>query len=100
MGNGQRRVVWTPSARDCLDAILEYIADVAPEATEKVLDGILNTAASLDVYATRGRVVPELRDEAIREVFAFRYRIIYRVASNEVQLLAVIHGAMDYHFHM
>jgi plasmid stabilization system protein ParE len=44
----------------------------------------------------RGTVVKELADRSIREVYVYRYRLIYQVASEQVRVLAVIHGAMDF----
>ena len=61
-----------------------------------MLDVFDSTAESLSDLATRGRVVPELEDSTIREVFVYRYRLIYQVSSDEVRVLAVIPGAMDY----
>ena len=39
-----------------------------------------------------GRTVPEFGDESIREVFAYSYRIIYRVEGETVTVAAVVHG--------
>jgi toxin ParE1/3/4 len=54
------------------------------------------TAESLSDLAACGRVVPEVADIAIREVFVYRYRLIYQVGTDDVRILAVIPGAMDY----
>ena len=43
-------------------------------------------------FPLAGRIVPEFDDESIREVFAYDYRIIYRVEQDEVIVAAVIHG--------
>ena len=37
-------------------------------------------------------MLPEVDDENLREVFAYSYRIIYRVEQDEVVVAAVIHG--------
>jgi plasmid stabilization system protein ParE len=42
-----------------------------------------------------GRTVPETNDENIRELLFQRYRIIYRVRKDHVEVLSVIHGARD-----
>ncbi|HZS38334.1 MAG TPA: type II toxin-antitoxin system RelE/ParE family toxin [Polyangia bacterium] len=63
-------VSWTVQALDDLDAICLYIARDAP-----------------------GRVVPEINQEHIREVFVHSYRIIYRVMNDAVEILTVHHGA-------
>ena len=56
----------------------------------------MQAAESLAVFSERGRVVPETRDESIREIFVYRYRLMYRTTTDQVQILAVLHGAMDY----
>jgi toxin ParE1/3/4 len=94
--SGKRVVVWTPSARDCLDEILEYIAADSPSAAAKVLEVILAATESLSVFSERGRVVPEVENRAIREIFVYRFRIMYQVSSSDVRVLAVLHGAMDF----
>ena len=95
-GRSPRSVAWTPHARDCLDSILEYIAADSPAAAAKVLEVMLAAAESLSVFSERGRVVPETRSKSIREVFVYRYRLMYRTSANHVEILAVLHGAMDY----
>jgi plasmid stabilization system protein ParE len=62
-----------------------------------VLDVFDSTAESLSELANRGRVVPELDQAPIREIFVYRYRLIYQVSSAEVRVLTVIPGEMDYH---
>lgn len=36
--------------------------------------------------------MPEFDDESFRELFAYSYRIIYRVERDAVTVVAVIHG--------
>lgn len=96
MGRGQREVVWTPTARDCVDEILAFISADSPGAAGKVLEVILAAAESLSVFADRGRIIPEIESRSIREIFVYRYRLIYDVSGDEVRVLAVLHGAMDF----
>ena len=46
--------------------------------------------------AERGRVVPELDDPTIREVFVYRYRLQYRIEDTRVLVVAFLHGARDF----
>ena len=96
MGEGRRVVAWTTSARDSLDEILGFIASDSPEAASKVLDVVLAAAESLSLFSERGRVVPETDTGTIREIFVYRYRLIYQIFAEEVRILAVLHGAMDF----
>ena len=96
MDSGKRSVVWTPSARDCLDEILQHIAADSPAAAAKVLEVVLAAAESLSVFSERGRIVPEVGSRSIREIFVYRFRLMYQVSSSEVRILTVLHGAMDF----
>ena len=41
-------------------------------------------------------MIPELDTPEYREVFVFRYRLMYRVVPDEVQVVAFVHGARDF----
>src|SRR5207253_5472173 len=96
MAERPRRVVWTPGAREGLNDALEFIAEDSPAAASRVLDVVLDAADSLQLLAHRGRVVPEISDAGVREIFVFSYRLMYEVLEGEVQILAFIHGARDF----
>ena len=96
MDSRKRVVVWTPAARDCLDEILQYIAADSSSAAAKVLEVVLAAAESLSLFCDRGRIVPEMGSRSIREIFVYRFRIMYQVSSSDVRILAVLHGAMDF----
>jgi plasmid stabilization system protein ParE len=61
-----------------------------------VLNAALEAAGRLSIFAERGRMVPELRDPAVREVFVFRYRLMYRVNPEHVEVWAFVHGAREF----
>jgi plasmid stabilization system protein ParE len=96
MGEGRRSVTWTPAARDCLDEIIGFISEDSPDTAQRVLEVILAAAESLSLFAERGRRVPEIESGIIREIFVYRYRLMYQITSSEVRILAVLHGAMDF----
>jgi toxin ParE1/3/4 len=54
-----------------------------------------DAARSLSHLANRGRIVPEVNDVRVRELFVWRYRLIYRVTDRTVEILAFIHSARD-----
>lgn len=83
-----RAVVWAESAQGALDEVVEYIASDSRQAAAHVLDAALHAAASLSTLSDRGRIVPELGDPEIREIFVFRYRLIYRVEHERVVVVA------------
>jgi plasmid stabilization system protein ParE len=65
-------------------------------AAAKVLEVVLAAAESLSLFSERGRIVPEMESRSIREIFVYRFRIMYQVSSSDVRILAVLHGAMDF----
>jgi toxin ParE1/3/4 len=88
------RVVWTTRAASRLQDILEYIALDQPENAERWVDQLIERGDSLSDNASRGRMVPEFKDPAIREVFEGDYRIIYWLLGDRLDILTVLHGSM------
>jgi plasmid stabilization system protein ParE len=97
MAARHREVIWAESAQAALDEVIAYIAKDSPDGARRVLSQALDAAASLSTLSERGRVVPELNDPSIREVFVFRYRLLYQVRESTVVVLAFLHGARDFH---
>ena len=96
MAAGRRSVVWAESARAALDDVVTYIAQDSREGAFRVLGAALDTASSLDQFAERGRIVPELNQPDLRELFVFDYRLLYRVRPEEVVVVAYLHAARDF----
>ncbi len=91
-----RKVIWADAAVTDLEDAAEYISkDSSAYAAAFVLRS-LESAKSLSYLAERGRVVPEFKDETIRETFVHNYRLIYRVEENRVSVLALIYGRRDF----
>ena len=85
-------VVWSPRAIHDVRAIATHIAEDSLAYTKSVAQKIVASTRRLAVFPMSGRVVPEFGDESIREVFAYSYRIIYRVEDETVTIAAVVHG--------
>ena len=96
MASRTRRVVWTEAARDHLDGVVSHISQDSPLAGSRFLELVLETGESLAWLSERGRVVPEIRRNDIREIFVYRYRLIYEVGDSEVRILSFIHGVRDF----
>ena len=91
-----RRVVWTEPGWSNLEAAAQYIAQDSPRYSSVLVREARDAARSLADFAKRGRVVPEIGDESIRELFVANHRLIYQVAPDEVRVLAFIHSARDF----
>jgi toxin ParE1/3/4 len=85
-------VVWSPSALEDIEAIASYISRDSISYAGAVVRKIINSTRSLESFPFAGRVVPEFDQENLREVFAYSYRIAYRIEGKTVTIAAVIHG--------
>ena len=89
------KVYWTNTAEGHLDALFNYIAQNSPEYAKSMVDRITRRSQQIAKYPLSGRVVPEYDFNQIREVIEGSYRIIYHIKSDQIDVLAVIHGAMN-----
>ncbi len=87
------RVHWTQNAIEHLVNIYEYIALNSPTYANRMVDRITHRSEQIADQPLSGRKVPEYQTEDIRELIEKPYRIIYRIKANQIDVLAVIHGA-------
>lgn len=88
-------IAWTEPAIDDLQGVLDYISASSPVYAHDVIREILVSVDRLAAFPESGRRVPEARDPRIREVIHGSYRVIYWTKRGTVEILAVVHGAMD-----
>jgi len=86
------KVRWTEQAFERLAEVQEYIALDNQAAAARMIDKITERAEKLEKFPERGRMVPEIGNPDIREVFEGNYRIVYRVHKRHVQILTVFEG--------
>ena len=89
------RVHWTETAEDHLDAIYAYIAQNSEDYALDMVDRLTGRSQQIAEFPLSGRRVPEYSVDQVREVIEGPYRIIYHIAPDQIDVLAVIHGAMD-----
>jgi len=89
------KVHWTDTAEGHLDAIYAYIALDSPEYAKRMVDRLTRRSQQIADFPLSGRRVPEYDADQIREVIEGPYRIIYHIKPDQIDVVAVIHGAMD-----
>ena len=89
------KVEWTDAALEQLWAIHEYLAQSSPEYAQRVVDRLTKRTQQIRNFPLSGRVVPEFNAPKIREVIEGPYRIIYYIKPDQIDVLAVIHGAQQ-----
>ncbi|NUM80077.1 type II toxin-antitoxin system RelE/ParE family toxin [bacterium] len=88
-------VKWSEPARQDLRHIHDFIALDSHHYAKKVIEEILDKSITLEDSPLRGRIVPEIENTNIREVFVYSYRLIYEITGDLIYVLAVIHGKRD-----
>ncbi len=88
-------VIWSDPAKANLRSIHDFIAHDSRHYAKKVTQDILAKTDVLNELPRMGRVVPELGNEAIRELSLYSYRILYEIKDHGVFVLAVIHKRRD-----
>lgn len=91
-----RKVIWAYAAEEDLETAASYIHMDSPAYAASFVHRALEAGRSLNEFAERGRIVPELRDGSIREIFVFSYRLVYRIKDDQISVLALIHGRRDF----
>ncbi|MEK8021946.1 MAG: type II toxin-antitoxin system RelE/ParE family toxin [Candidatus Parabeggiatoa sp.] len=89
-------VKWTKPARQDMKQIHDYIARDSKYYAKKVIQEIVDKSQRLNDFPKMGRVVPEVGDENVRELFVYSYRLIYQVSDSVVKVLTVVHNKRDF----
>jgi addiction module RelE/StbE family toxin len=90
-------VIWSNPAKDDLKKIHDYIAKDSKFYAIKVSQEFIEESENLKEFPKMGRVVPEIGDANIRELFLYSYRLIYEISPDKVEILAIIHGRKDFY---
>lgn len=83
------KIYCSPLAVERLEDIYEYISTDNISIAQNLVENIFDKVESLRTNSERGRKVPELNIEDIRELFEGEYRIIYRVEPKKLFILTI-----------
>lgn len=93
------QVNWTLQAIQDLKNIAEYISKDSKIYAKRQILKIRQRTDVLKSQTYSGRMVPEVQDKNIREVFQGNYRIIYKIVSeNQIDILTIHHSARNLKF--
>lgn len=88
------KLVWTHEALERLTGIENYISNDSPERAARFVDQLIAHAESLEDTPRAGRIVPEIAHPDIRELIFRKYRIVYRIKEDSIEVLTVFEGHM------
>ena len=85
------KVEWTERARERLIAIREYIEEDSLMEALRVVDRLVLSSKTIGISPNKGRKTPEYQRNDIREKLERPYRLIYKIKSDQVDVLTVMH---------
>ena len=86
------KLTWSEEALEDIDSIATYIEKDSPVYAKAVVSKLFEKVETLTSFPKLGRIVPEINNENIRELFIYSYRLVYKVTSDTIMIIAVIHG--------
>ncbi len=90
-----RKIIWTDSAWDDLGETFNYISKDSLFYAKAFIKEIKKTARTLSLFPERGRTVPQLNNDSIKEIFIRNYRLVYKITTKNIYILGFIHEAKD-----
>ena len=89
------KVIWSRRALLDVEHIRDYIAQDSPAYAQPFVERLLHATRHLPQFPHSGRAMPEAENLSIREVIYQGYRIIYRLRSDTIEIVMVVHGSRN-----
>jgi len=89
------RVEWSDLARDDLADLVRYISRDSAFYARRFGQKLVLATRRLREFPESGRIIPEAEDKTLREIIVQGYRVMYRLETDRVLVLAVMHGSRD-----
>jgi len=87
---------WAEPAERDLDSLLTYIAFENPDVASKLFYKVMGAIEHAAAFPKLARYIPEL-GHTYRELLNVRpFRIIYRIADNELRIIGVMRMEQDF----
>ncbi len=90
----ERQIRLTETAYLDLEDIENYVSQSSPKIGRKFINKIFKKIELLYEHPKMGKKVQEFNNDSIRELIQGKYRIVYRIVSDElVEVLRILHGS-------
>ncbi len=87
------KIKWSPRAASNLEEICTYIGKDSEYYSLLFARKIINIVKAIPQFPKSGRIVPEYKDDSLREKIYGNYRIVYRLKEDIVEIVAICHGS-------
>ena len=85
-------VIWTREVLEKLNEIEGFIGTDSPDRAEIFINYLIECGESISQNPKIGRTVPEISNPDIREIIVKKYRIVYRIKKETIEILTVFEG--------
>jgi plasmid stabilization system protein ParE len=82
---------WTERAVLHVEALVDYVSLTSPVYAEGIVSRIDQRLQLACTHPEIGKVVVEVQDSALRELVVPPYRIFYRIRTDAIEVLAIVH---------
>jgi len=91
------KIIWSPTARTKTKKNLDYISEDNPDAALALIDQFETKVEKLKQNPESGRVLPEIRNDKIREILVHKnYGVIYAISPDTIEILTVRHFRQNF----
>jgi toxin ParE1/3/4 len=87
------QLIWSPRATRDLGDLCEYIAKDSERYAQVIARRVVEVVKRIPDQPLAGGIVPEYNLEILRERFVHRYRVIYRIHAQGVEIVTICHGS-------
>ncbi len=88
------KINWTNFALQDLNEIADFISKDSVRYAQMTVKHLFESPTLLKTHPKAGRIVPEFKEENLRELIRGSYRIVYRIVDkNRIDILTVHHSA-------
>jgi toxin ParE1/3/4 len=90
-------VKFSDKATADIDKIAEYIALQSPRYAQKFVQSIFKEVEILRIFPHIGRVLPEIDEIEVREIFYQKCRIVYHIIDDQtIHIITVQRASRDF----
>ncbi|HED08132.1 MAG TPA: type II toxin-antitoxin system RelE/ParE family toxin [Ignavibacteria bacterium] len=86
------KIKWTKEALFNIQEIEDFISQDDQTAAINLTNKFISLVEDLFNFPKKGRIVPELSFDQIRETLYKNYRIVYLIKKNSIEILTVFEG--------
>ena len=84
---------WSIGALEDIEAISLYISREYPEIATELVRGIVEKVEQLKQFPRLGHKFPDRNDDSLREIIFKKYRIVYEIKEEIIEILVIAHGS-------